>query len=164
MYTTCVLSLGARRRVLPGSTSSIATRTRVPSSDGTRMFLTCPSATGILFLLSMLITFIISLLLEAKQSRQLDRNRAVDESPHQGFRGVPAVAVHDEKLAARNVFPPQAHAGAHRLIARVVLHQTADEHSRRRRENPSGGHQPILKGALRQIDPVHRHAGFDAHA
>ena len=50
------------------------------------------------------------------------------------------------------------------MIGGVELRQAADEHPRRRGENSSGDHQPIRKATLREIDPIHRQARFDAHA
>ena len=47
---------------MPGSTSSIATCTLVPSADGPRMSLTCPSRTAVLALLLLSITLIMSVL------------------------------------------------------------------------------------------------------
>jgi len=50
MYATCVRSPGASRYVCPGSTSAIATRTLVPSSDGPRMLRMCPPTPAVLVL------------------------------------------------------------------------------------------------------------------
>src|SRR5207248_6618280 len=73
--------------------------------------------------------------LKAQQTRDFDCERTVEQIGHAAAERVAAIAIDDEELAAGLIFPVQPHAGRQGTRGTVVLHQAADEHARRRRDN-----------------------------
>ena len=90
-----------------------------------------------------------------KQPIDLDDQRAVLEIRKRWSHRVAFVIVDDEQFAARLIFSAQAHIATERAIARVVLHQGADEHLWGRRVGDARGDEPGRETPLGKVDPVH---------
>src|SRR5215217_1218656 len=98
--------------------------------------------------------------LKSQQPRDFDGEGLVQETGVAGGRGISAVAVDDEQLAAGCVFPAHACARGKRMRGGVVLHEAAEAEAGGGGDHESSARETGDEVAEGQVDPIDRDVRF----